>query len=395
MKTYHYLLLLTGLLHLLTLSSCDNNEEGRSADTNIPITGYWQIAGTSINDGADMNGDGAVEGIVAHDDGTITEWQYSQSAEEPFKLGYKSGTWTVIDNHYKLLLSKGNGSYYTVTVAANDNERMYLAYEGKTSVIPFYRLQHLPGDGDGIMEMLDQMKFTGIQMSDIAGYWELTDNDHPNGVGRGLYIDEQGYVSVITEVFSTNIYHSVDYHSGKVSTTGGLLSFHYQGSNYSLYAISKNVLLATIAGKEVEKFVRKDIPNELTHIEEIINSKVPDRLLGTWETTHVKTTIHGMTVTDVDITPSNSWAMQMYHQLVFGSNHAVLEYHNYGYDYHTPYYFMVEGQNLLTSASLNGLVSPEHHYVQARQINFISDTEMTLATNNGSQIDTYTYKKKQ
>ena len=105
MKTTPYLLLLIGLLNLLTFSSCSDVDKDISADTNIPITGYWQIAGTSIENGADINGDGAVEGIVVHDDGTVSEWQYTQTSEAPFNLGYKTGTWTVDNNHYVILLS--------------------------------------------------------------------------------------------------------------------------------------------------------------------------------------------------------------------------------------------------------------------------------------------------
>lgn len=394
MKTHHCLLLLAGLLNLLTFSSCDDNGEGLSADINTPITGYWQIAGTSIDNGADINGDGAVEGIVVHDDGTITEWQYVESAIEPFKIGYKTGTWTVSGNHYELRLSKGNGNFYTVTVAGNDNDKMYLAYQGKTSVIPFYRLQHLPGDGDSMMEMMAQMKFAGIQMSDVAGYWVLTDHDHPNGVGGGIYIDGQGNVSTVTKMFGVYNYNSVDYHSGTVSTKDGFLTFPYQSRDYYLYGIGKDILLATIDGQNVEKFVRNDIPSEVTRIEEIVSSRVPERLTGTWETTHVKKTISGRIVTDEDITTANTWAMQMYHKLVFGSNHVVLEYRSYDNNYYTPSYFMVDGQDLLTSASLDGLVSSEHDYVLARQIDFIFDTEMTLTTNNGgSLIEVYTYKK--
>ena len=179
--------LLITLLCLLALSSCKDDNDGISADIHSPITGYWQIAGTSIETGADINGDGAVEGIVVHDDGTVSEWQYTQATEDPFKLGYKTGTWTIDGNHYVMLLSKGNNKHYTVTVAGNDNKKMYLAYNGKTSVVPFYRIQHLPGDGDSMMEMMAQMKFSGIQLSDLAGYWELTSNDNPNGVGNGIY----------------------------------------------------------------------------------------------------------------------------------------------------------------------------------------------------------------
>lgn len=392
MKTTHYLLLLIGLLNLLTFSSCSDDDKDISADTNIPITGYWQIAGTSIENGADINGDGAVEGIVVHDDGTISEWQYTQAKEDPFNLGYKTGTWTIDNNHYVMLLSKGNGKHYTVTVAGNNDEKMYLAYEGKTSVVPLYRIQHLPGDGDSMMEMMAQMKFSGIQMSDLAGYWELTSNDYPNGVGNGIYIDEQGNVSNVMQIYVAYNYNKIDYHSDKVSTPDGHLVFPYSGTNYYLYAVSQDILLATANnGQKVEKFVRKDVPNEITRIEEIINSKVPERLVGTWETTHYKVLIEGQTIVDEDIDPSSH--VSTYNKLTFNRNHTVNEYSAYDTDYHNSYYFTVEGNNLLTSSSLNGLVSPGSDYCKKELIEFISDTEMTLTTTGSSTKDIYTYKK--
>lgn len=388
MKTIHYLLLLIGLLNLLTFSSCSDDDKDISADINIPITGYWQIAGTSIENGADINGDGAVEGIVVHDDGTISEWQYTQASEDPFNLGYKTGTWTIDNNHYVMLLSKGNGKHYTVTVAGNNDEKMYLAYEGKTSVVPLYHIQHLPGDGDSMMEM----KFTGIQMSDLAGYWELTTNDNPNGVGNGIYIDEQGNVSNVTQIYGAYNYNHIDYHSGKVSTPDGHLVFPYSGTDYYLYAVSKDILLATANGQKVEKFVRKDVPNEISRIEELINSKVPERLVGTWETTHYKVLIEGQTIVDEDIDPSSN--VSTYNKLTFYRNHTVNQYSAYDTDYHNSYYFTVEGNNLLTSSSLNGLVSPGSDYCKKELIEFISDTEMTLTYDKGSSRPTiYTYKK--
>lgn len=388
MKTIHYLLLLIGLLNLLTFSSCSDDDKDISADINIPITGYWQIAGTSIENGADINGDGAVEGIVVHDDGTISEWQYTQASEDPFNLGYKTGTWTIDNNHYVMLLSKGNGKHYTVTVAGNNDEKMYLAYEGKTSVVPLYHIQHLPGDGDSMMEM----KFTGIQMSDLAGYWELTTNDNPNGVGNGIYIDEQGNVSNVTQIYGAYNYNHIDYHSGKVSTPDGHLVFPYSGTDYYLYAVSKDILLATANGQKVEKFVRKDVPNEISRIEELINSKVPERLVGTWETTHYKVLIEGQTIVDEDIDPSSH--VSTYNKLTFYRNHTVNQYSAYDTDYHNSYYFTVEGNNLLTSSSLNGLVSPGSDYCKKELIEFISDTEMTLTYDKGSSRPTiYTYKK--
>lgn len=392
MKTTHYLLLLIGLLNLLTFSSCSDDDKDISADTNIPITGYWQIAGTSIENGADINGDGAVEGIVVHDDGTISEWQYTQAKEDPFNLGYKTGTWTIDNNHYVMLLSKGNGKHYTVTVAGNNDEKMYLAYEGKTSVVPLYRIQHLPGDGDSMMEMMAQMKFSGIQMSDLAGYWELTSNDYPNGVGNGIYIDEQGNVSNVMQIYVAYNYNKIDYHSDKVSTPDGHLVFPYSGTNYYLYAVSQDILLATANnGQKVEKFVRKDVPNEITHIEEIINSKVPEQLIGTWETTHYKVLNEGQTIIDENIIPSSY--VSTYKKLTFNRNHTVNQYSAYDTDYHNSYYFTVEGNNLLTSSSLNGMVSPGSDYSKKEQIEFISDTEMTLTTTGSSTKDIYTYKK--
>lgn len=392
MKTTHYLLLLIGLLNLLTFSSCSDDDKDISADTNIPITGYWQIAGTSIENGADINGDGAVEGIVVHDDGTISEWQYTQAKEDPFNLGYKTGTWTIDNNHYVMLLSKGNSKHYTVTVAGNNDEKMYLAYEGKTSVVPLYRIQHLPGDGDSMMEMMAQMKFSGIQMSDLAGYWELTSNDYPNGVGNGIYIDEQGNVSNVTQIYGEYNYNKIDYHSGKISSPDVHLVFPYSGTNYYLYAVSQDILLATANnGQKVEKFVRKDVPNEITRIEEIINSKVPEQLIGTWETTHYKVLNEGQTIIDENIIPSSY--VSTYKKLTFNRNHTVNQYSAYDTDYHNSYYFTVEGNNLLTSSSLNGLVSPGSDYCKKELIEFISDTEMTLTTTGSSTKDIYTYKK--
>lgn len=392
MKTTPYLLLLIGLLNLMTFSSCSDDNKDLSADTNIPITGYWQIAGTSIETGADINGDGAVEGIVVHDDGTISEWQYTQASEDPFNLGYKTGTWTIDNNHYVMLLSKGNNKHYTVTVAGNDNEKMYLAYNGKTSVIPLYHIQHLPSDGDSMMEMMAQMKFSGIQMSDFAGYWELATNDNPNGVGNGIYIDEQGNVSNVTQIYGAYNYNEIDYHSGKVTTPNGHLVFPYSGTDYYLYAISKDILLATANGQKVEKFVRKDTPKEVKRIGDIVNSKVPEQLIGTWETIHYKVLADGQVLYDEDIIPSSY--VSTYKKLTFSSNHVVNEYSTYDTDYHTSNYFMVDGKNLLISSSLSGLVNANYDYVETERIEFVSNSEMTLTRDNGgSQTSIYTYKK--
>lgn len=71
----------------------------------------------------------------------------------------------------------------------------------------------------------------------------------------------------------------------------------------------------------------------------------------------------------------------------------IIWYSAYDTDYHNSYYFTVEGNNLLTSSSLNGMVSPGSDYSKKEQIEFISDTEMTLTTTGSSTKDIYTYKK--
>lgn len=142
----------------------------------------------------------------------------------------------------------------------------------------------------------------------------------------------------------------------------------------------------------MEKFVRKDVPSEITRIEEIINSKVPEQLVGTWESTHYKVLIEGQTIVDEDIDPSSH--VSTYNKLTFYRNHTVNQYSAYDTDYHNSYYFTVEGNNLLTSSSLNGLVSPGSDYCKKELIEFISDTEMTLTYDKGSSQPTiYTYKK--
>ena len=176
-----------------------------SPDINVPITGYWQIAGE------DINGDGAIQGIVVHNDNTVTEWMYTNVTDNPYKLGYKTGKWSVNGNHYEMQLLKDYGKYYNVTVAGNDDQKMYLAYNGKTSVVPFYRLTSLPGDGDKMISELEGMKMSGFNMTDFTGYWE-----QDNGSGCGFYVDEEGNISDITQIWSGTYHHTVQYHSAKV-----------------------------------------------------------------------------------------------------------------------------------------------------------------------------------
>ena len=110
------------------LTSCSDDQAFTvpkvSPDINVPITGYWQIAGE------DINGDGAIQGIVVHNDNTVTEWMYTSVTDNPYKLGYKTGKWSVNGNHYEMQLPKDYDKYYNVTVAGNDDQKRYLAYNG-------------------------------------------------------------------------------------------------------------------------------------------------------------------------------------------------------------------------------------------------------------------------
>lgn len=196
------------LLAVVMHTSCSDDQVNKvpnvSPDINASIVGYWQIAVD------DINGYGAIQGIVVHSDKTVTEWMYTSVTDNPYKLGFKTGTWSVNGNHYEMQLpkGKGNGNYYNVTVAGNDDQKMYLAYNGKISVVPFYRLTSLPGDGDKMIKELEGMKMSGFNMSDFTGYWE---QDNENGCG--FYIDEEGNISDISQILA---HHYVQYHSAKV-----------------------------------------------------------------------------------------------------------------------------------------------------------------------------------
>ena len=65
------------LFAIIMLTSCSYDQAfivpKVSPDINVPITGYWQIAGE------DINGDGAIQGIVVHNDNTVTEWMVVQN----------------------------------------------------------------------------------------------------------------------------------------------------------------------------------------------------------------------------------------------------------------------------------------------------------------------------
>ena len=240
-------------------------------------------------------------------------------------------------------------------------------------------------DVPGELADLEEMTHANLQLSDLVGYWD-------KGNGSGVYIDEQGNVSDVSIVYSTNNYYSVDYHSGKISTSGKRFSFPFVSTNYSIFGIKGDILFATTDGHQVKKFTRKEVPDEVTRIEEIVNTKVPDKLIGSWGTTHYKRVSSDGYVSNDDITPSDSWSMQMYHKLIFYSNHVVNKYYN-GSDYPYTYYFTVDGNKLTRGQSLSDLISSSIGSSQTFQIDFVSDTEMTITSKSGKASETYTYKK--
>ncbi len=85
MKLSYYLTVILLFFGIFTFSSCSDDNDGPSADVNISIVGDWQIAES------DLNGDGARQGIVVHEDGTVTEWLYILSGEDPYQFGFKTG----------------------------------------------------------------------------------------------------------------------------------------------------------------------------------------------------------------------------------------------------------------------------------------------------------------
>ena len=220
-----------------------------SPDINVPITGSWQIAGE------DINGDGAIQGIVVHNDNTVTEWMYTSVTDNPYKLGYKTGKWCVNGNHYEMQLLKDYGKYYNVTVAGNDDQKMYLAYNGKTSVVPFYRLTSLPGDGDKMISELEGMKMSGFKVTDFTGYWE-----HDNETGCGFYVDKEGNISDISQIWSDTEHHFVQYHSAEIELNDNNCTILSSGINWNVYAVNNNSLLVFANGdnnKSVETIYTK------------------------------------------------------------------------------------------------------------------------------------------
>ena len=121
MKRTCFTLLSVCLLAIIMLTSCNDEQTDISPDIHSPITGYWKIADD------DINGDGAIQGIVVHNDKTVSEWLYTGETANPYKLGFKTGKWSVNGNHYEMQLPKSYNTYYNVTVAGNNGKTMYLA----------------------------------------------------------------------------------------------------------------------------------------------------------------------------------------------------------------------------------------------------------------------------
>lgn len=267
MKHSYYLTVLMLLLGIFTFSSCSDDNDGPSADVNRSIVGVWQIAEQ------DLNGDGAIQGIVVHDDGTVTEWMYTASAQDPYKFGFKTGKWSVNGNHYEMQLPKGAGTYYTVTVAGNTDSQMYLAYNGKTSVVPFHRLDQLPGDGEATLQLLESLKTGNFSMSDLTGYWALTGDDG-TVYNNGFYIDAEGNVSEVESYpYGSNfIQHSIKYHTGKVTINTDHCTIPYQGLDYELFGVNDSTMLVGNGGLTLEKLVRQNLPQDIALAEGSANS---------------------------------------------------------------------------------------------------------------------------
>ena len=82
MKRTCFTFLSVFLLAIIMLTSCNDEQTDISPDIHSPITGYWKIADD------DINGDGAIQGIVVHNDKTVSEWLYTGETANPYKLGF-------------------------------------------------------------------------------------------------------------------------------------------------------------------------------------------------------------------------------------------------------------------------------------------------------------------
>lgn len=377
------------LLAVVMHTSCSDDQVNKapnvSPDINASIVGYWQIADD------DINGDGAIQGIVVHDDKTVTEWMYTNVTDNPYKLGFKTGTWSVNGNHYEMQLPKGNGNYYNVTVAGNDDQKMYLAYNGKISVVPFYRLTSLPDDGDKMIRELEGMKMSGFNMSDFTGYWE---QDNENGCG--FYIDEEGNISDISQILSETVHHYVQYHSAKVELNDNNCVILSSGVNWSVYAVGNSSLLAIADGdnnNSVEHFVKKDVPEEMMRADEIMKTSVPEYILGKWVTTHYTYIVDGNNITDIDILNDDSWDSQFYHTLAFTENHKTYEWDRFGAIVFDQWLTM-DGDNITKTGDFNALIIPGYGYTETWTVSDKTEDSMKLTRKQGNTTEIYTYRRK-
>lgn len=389
MKLSYYLTVILLFSGILTFSSCGDDNNGPSPDVNNTIVGVWQIAGE------DLNGDGAIQGIVVHEDGTVTGWLYTASEQDPYKFSFKTGKWSVNGNHYEMQLPKSAGSYYQVTVAGNNDSLMYLAYNGKTSVVPFHRLAKLPGDGDATLQLLGSLKTGNFTMSDIAGYWAYTGEDG-KVYNNGIYIDAEGNVTdVETYPYGPSfIKHSIRYHTGKVTLNAYLCTIPYQGTTYELYGVNDSIMLCRQGdSQQVQRFVRQEVPQEIKRAEEIANSKVPDWLVGTWESVHYKEKNGSYISEDFDINESE-WSRQFYRQLVFSSDHQLQRGGRSGLGSAEEFY--VDNDVVYITASLSDLINNSiYATVESWAIVSHSDDELVLKWSYEDSYKIYTYKRKQ
>lgn len=371
------------LLVIIILTSCNDDQTDLSPDINTQITGYWQIA-----DG-DINGDGAIQGIVVHNDETVSEWLYTGETANPYQLGFKTGKWSVNGNHYEMQLPISNGTYYNVTVAGNNDRTMYLAYKGKTSVVPFYKLTSLPGNGNEMISELEGMKMSGYTIADFTGYWE-------NENGTGFYIDNEGNISDLICIYGVEKYYSVKYHSAEVILNGNSCVISSLGTQWMVYAVGSNSLLAMDRNnnsQQVEHFVKKDIPDVMMRADEIMKAPVPAELLGKWETIHYTHMINGENVTDIDILNGDEWNKQFYHTLAFSENHKINKWDRFGSQLYDQC-FMLKGDNITIAGNLTDLLFPQYNYTETWTISDKTENSMKLTREQGNTTECYTYKRK-
>lgn len=382
------------LLSILVFASCKDDDNELGSDINTPITGYWTLGN------GDFNSSGTETGIIVHEDGTVSEWQYSLTSSDPddaFKLGYKTGSWTTANGHYEMQLNKGNNQYYTVTVAGNNDKELILSYNGKKSAVPLYRTESLPGNGNAIVASLNSMKFSDFQISDFEGYWEMKPDQENAYQGNGFYIDSEGKESQIGTSYGQTTYRTISYQYSKVSF-GQKVTFQFVGYTYTVYAVGKDVILATPDGENIVEFDRKTTPQIVTDAYNFMNEKVDSKLLGTWETTNYTDIIGNDTISNIDITPSDNWSMQMYKKLVFQDNtigHIVTEYDQHNSQRTMYFRYNTSTQTLIVANELNALLNQASStdFVESYTLTFNAETEMVLTRSYGTSKEIYTYMK--